>query len=459
MLKEFRYEAVDADGQPIHGILEADDENALRSLLAGRGQKMLSAVSVEIAQPDQDLTRLPYRLSRLRITESLRTAFLTRLPVNVALQATAREPGWNPASAMLPWFQAATAMLLALTGLQAAVSGGAGFALYVAVILTVLVFGPGWLLIRKLERRPGRLLRQLATRLEVEGANFTKMAHLLPGNLGEIMHSELPDDQKLLVTSELMSEASGSDFARHRLFLSLMGPVFLLMMALGLCYGFLFLVVPGFREIFDGFELALPGLTMLLIMISGSVEYLGLPGAIGLTLFGMLLITGLFFVTYRGWLNNPLQSVPLLGASLRWINLADVARWLAALLRNNVAPDESLRVAVRQSHSDAVREDGPQLAAMIGDGRMLSTATTSLSGLPLSLLAGLAKDPEDSRRRYAVVSTLDSLARMFDRAAFSSGRLMATFLQVLMLTVVSGIVGVTVVALFLPLVQLLNNLS
>ena len=193
------------------------------------------------------------------------------------------------------------------------------------------------------------------------------------------------------------------------------------------------------------------------IMISGSVEFMGVPGAIALAMTGVLVITGLFLVIYRGWLQSTLLSTPLLGAGLRWINLAGVARWLAAMLRNNAPPGESLRIATSHSQSSAIRKDGRQLAAMIRDGKVLSHATKSLNGLPLSLLVGLAKEPTDSRRRDAVASTLDSLAGMFDRAVFSSGRIVAAVLQVLLLTIVSGVIGLTVLALFLPLIQLLND--
>jgi len=194
-------------------------------------------------------------------------------------------------------------------------------------------------------------------------------------------------------------------------------------------------------------------------MTSRSVEFMGLPGAVALAMVGVLAITGLFLVIYRGWLQSALLSTPLIGAGLRWIDLAGVARWLAAMLRNNAPPGEALRIATSQSHSDAIRQDGRRLAAMIREGKVLSNATTSLSGLPLSLLVGLAKEPTDSRRRYAVASTLDSLGGMFDRAVFSTGRIVAAVLQVLLLIIVSGVIGLTILALFLPLVGLLNALT
>lgn len=458
-MKEFRYEAMDRNGQPIHGILRAADQDALRELLHRRGQTLKSAVSIEIVQPGFDLAGSPLRLSQLRISESVRTAFLSQLPVDVALRAAAREPVWSPATALLPWVQGSALMLLILSIVHAGVTGTLALPLYISIGLVLLTFGPAWLLARAVEQQPRRLLRRLSDNVQAGNVNLSAMADLLPGRLREIVRSDLPDDQKLLVVSEIMSGTTGSGLARHRLFLSLLSPVCLLIMAIGVCYGFLTLVVPGFREIFYGFDLDLPGLTTLVIMTSSSIELMGLPGALILVLAAALVIVGLFHVVYRGWLHSTLLTIPLLGAGLRWINLAGVARSLAAMLRNNAAADESLRVAVNQSHAGSIREDGQRLAGMIRDGKVLSNATTSLSGLPLSLLVGLSQDSDDSRRRFAVASTLDSLAAMFDQAVFSSGRMVGAFLQVALLTIICVVIGLIVLSLFLPLIQLLNDLS
>ena len=458
-MKEFRYEAIDAKGQPIHGIVEAMDEDALRALLKRRGQSLLSSVCIEIPNHKSDMNRVPTRLSQLRITESVRTAFLTQLPIDVALRAVAREPSWNPASALLPWVQSAAAMLLAITIAHALVSGTVVAPLYVAIAFAVLAFGPATVLVRHLDQQPKRLLRRMATQLRAGDLTHTAMSDLLPGNLGEIARSDLPEDQKLMVISELMSGTPGAGLARFRLFATLSGPVFFLIAAVALCYGFLAFVVPGFREIFEGFDLDLPALTRFVVAVSQSVEFLGVPGTLAIGLFGIGIFVALYMVMYRGWMNTTLQTVPLVGAGLKWVNLAGVARWLAAMLRNNAAPANSLQIAVRQSHSETIQQDGQRIAEMINNGKMISPGTTSLSGLPLSLLSGLAKEPTDNHRRQAVATTLDSLAGMFERAVFSSGRIIATLLQLVVLIIVSTVFGLTVLALFLPLVQLLNDLS
>ncbi len=59
----------------------------------------------------------------------------------------------------------------------------------------------------------------------------------------------------------------------------------------------------------------------------------------------------------------------------------------------------------------------------------------------------------------AVAATLDGLASMFERAVFSSGRIFASIQQLIVIVVVAAFVGVTLFLMFLPLIQLLNDLT
>lgn len=458
-MREFRYEAIDADGHAIHGIQVAEDQDALLEILKRRGHEVVSVTAVEIPVHSDDLQQAPARMTQLRITDAVQTALLTKLPTDVVLRAAAREPVWSPVAAMLPWVQITVLILLAVTAVHAGMAGAVTSPLYAAGILAVLCWGPGWLLAHQLEQRPGRLMLRMADNVSSGQAELETMSKLLPGRLGEIARSDLPEDRKMLVISELLSGTSGAGMARNRLFLNLMGPILLLSASAGVCYAFVAMVVPGFREIFEGFSLDLPGITQLLIAVSTSFEMIGIPGAAAILVAGLGSVVGLFFVVHRGWLNEQLESVPLLGTGLRWLSLAGVARWLAALLRNGAAPDESLRVAVRQSYSEHIRRDGAQLADLMSEGRAPSKARTSLSGLPVSLLFGLGGESADERRRSALASTLDGLASMFERAVFSSGRIVASVIQLVILAAVACVVGLIVVALFLPLVTLLDALT
>jgi type II secretory pathway component PulF len=456
---EFRYEVVNAEGVPIHGVETSDSPDALRTQLESRGYSVVSITTTKISQALAEMNQVPSRLTQLRIGETLRVAFLTQLPVAEAVRAAAREPVWNPLSSLVPWIQAASLVLLLIASAYSWSIGQINPVFVGVASFAVFMLGPVVYASRILADRPRRTLVRIAREIESGNTDVLSLTRLIPGGLSDIANSEFTEEQKSLVTAELLTSTAGTDFARHRLFLSLLGPVALFVGAITIVYGFAVLVVPGFREIFEGFGMDIPVLTQLVIGISQALESIGSSGLFVLAVCCVAVAVAFFMAVYRGWLNEALHTVPILGTGLKWANLATITRRLAIFIRNDVAPDEALRVALAQSPAADIRRDGQHAVTLLRENRSIVLPGSSLSGLPISMLSGLTSTSKDSRRRPAIASTFDGLARMFEQSVFSAGTAVASVVQFVLLVCISLLVGLTVIALFLPLIQLLNDLS
>lgn len=458
-MPEYRYKVVNAEGVPIHGIATSDSPETLQLQLESRGLSVVSIGATAISQSLAEMKEIPSRLTQLRIGEALRVAFLTQLPVADAVRAAAREPVWNPLSSLVPWLQGASLVFLMLVSVHAWSIGERTTLLVMAAVTAFVMVGPVTYLLRFLTDRPRKLLLRIARQIEAGNTDVMTLVRLIPGGLREIAESQFSEEQKSLVTAELVTSTAGTEFARHRLFLSLLGPVALFLGAITIVYGFFVFVVPGFREIFEGFGLSVPVLTQFIISVSQMLEMIGPGGAIVLSIGSASVAVGFFMVVYRGWLNEALHTIPVLGTGLKWANLATITRRLAIFIRNDVAPDEALRVAVAQSPAADVRRDGEHAVILLREGRPVVLPGSSLNGIPISMLAGLMATSGDSRRRPAVASTFDGLARMFEQSVFSAGAAIATVVQMVLVVCISMVVGLIAISLFLPLVQLLNDLS
>ena len=154
-----------------------------------------------------------------------------------------------------------------------------------------------------------------------------------------------------------------------------------------------------------------------------------------------------------------LESVPLLGMAFRWAMQARVARVLAATIRCDVPYGESLRTATAGSGFQSVRQRGELLACELesGSGNMLPTE--KLSGLPLSMLFSTDDRTSADHRRTAVADTFQSLSEMLDSATIGQGRLLSILIQMLTVFLAGLIVAIGLLAMFLPLIKLLNDLS
>lgn len=455
-MPEFRYEAVNADGVPIHGIETSESSAALRTQLESRGYSVISIATTTISQALSEMKEIPSRLTQLRIGETLRVAFLTQLPVADAVRAVAREPVWNPLSSLVAWLQTASLVFLVMTLGYSWSVGRINPPLVGAVVTSAILFGPVLYVSRMLANRPRKTLIRIAREIESGNTDVSMLARLIPGGLSDIADSQFSEEQKSLVTAELLTSAAGMDIARHRLFLSLLGPVALFLGAITVVYGFYVLVVPELRDIFEGLGVNVPALTQIVLEVSQVLEKIGYGGAFVFAACCVAVTVAFFRAVYRGWLNEVLHTVPVLGTGLKWANLAAVSRRLAIFIRNDVAPDEALRVAVAQSPAADIRRDGEHAATSLREGRPVVLAGSSLNGIPIPLLAGLISTPNESRRRPAVASIFDGLARMLEQSVLSVGATVASVVKLVLLVCISMLVGLTVIALFVPLFQFLT---
>ena len=193
--------------------------------------------------------------------------------------------------------------------------------------------------------------------------------------------------------------------------------------------------------------------------MSKTAEYMGATGwlmvAIGLAAGLIVLATGLS----SGWASQLLERAPIFGVAFRWAMQARVARILAAMIRNDCNYAESLRAATAGSGFQSVREHGQRLAKELEAQSGDLFPSRELSGLPISML--FVSDPSEGpqERKAAISDTFQSLSEMLDAATVGQGRLLAVVLQFTTVILTGVIIGVGVLAMFLPLIKLLNDLS
>lgn len=303
------------------------------------------------------------------------------------------------------------------------------------------------------------MLRRLATRLE-SGESVPGMLQVaMPAELRCVMTSQMNDNSKARVAAELLPNLVGRNFRGQQFVMTLLGPLIMLAVVFVAIHSTVLLVVPGFKKIFEDFGTELPGMTHFVISVSDVVVWFGFAGwsiVVGLMITGLIL-TALSLST--GWVGEFLESVPLLGMAFRWAMQAKVARVLAATIRCDVPYGESLRTATAGSGFESVRKRGEVLACELESGSGSMLPTEKLSGLPLSLLFSQDSGASADQRRTAVADTFLSLSEMLDSATIGQGRLLSILIQMLTVFLAGLIISIGLLAMFLPLIKLLNDLS
>jgi type IV pilus assembly protein PilC len=264
-------------------------------------------------------------------------------------------------------------------------------------------------------------------------------------------------------------------------------PVVVVVVAVGILTFIMIKIVPSFQAIFEDFELELPKLTQYLIAVANWCKefwYLipGIPIAIWLT----VKLIRKFRVGRMGW-DQFVVKVPIFGNLIEKNIMARTSRTLGTLVASGVPILEALNIT-RETAGNAVFErmygkvterirEGDAIAQPMKEYSRLSFHPVAaffwfaFVGGPIGLLIYMLK----YRQRVVddiVVNMVDvgeetgeldtmlyKVADTYDEevAVLTDG--LTKLMEPLLILFLGGAVGFIVIALFVPLVDLINNLS
>lgn len=241
---------------------------------------------------------------------------------------------------------------------------------------------------------------------------------------------------------------------RGRVALSFAYPAIMFALALSLFICLMVFIVPDFSDTFIGFGVELPGMTAFVLGMSWFLKTYGL--AFILSIIASVVV--LFFLSrlLPRHTSRAIQlRVPFFGRILQAISMARFSHSLGFLVENEVPMTESLTLA-GESTGDAVIAHATYLwVARLQSGESLRDAIGDLPEVHSELLQAIQWQ-SDSR---FLSRALHALGEMYEgRARIEAARVIAITEPVIALG--SGLVfGFVVIALFYPLIQLMNNLS
>jgi type IV pilus assembly protein PilC len=264
-------------------------------------------------------------------------------------------------------------------------------------------------------------------------------------------------------------------------------PVVVVMVAVGILTFIMIKIVPAFEKIFKDFKQELPGMTKMLIAISHAAYdyWWAIPAIpIGIWLFVKLLRK--FRYGREGWDTFAIK-VPIFGQLVEKNILARTTRTLGTLVSSGVPILEALNIT-RETSGNAVFEriygkvtesirEGESIAKPLKEhSRTRFNAVTALFwtmfvGGPLGIILyvlrvnsrcvdDLVVNMVDVGEETGELDTmLYKVADTFDEEVAVLTDSLTKLMEPLLIIVLGGAVGFIVIALFMPLVALITNLS
>ena len=214
-------------------------------------------------------------------------------------------------------------------------------------------------------------------------------------------------------------------------------------------------IIPKFKEIFLGFGVELPAITVALISCSDwmmAYWYMLFIGPIGFWLFVKIVKknkTGAYVVD---WIS---LRIPLLGKILHIGTIARVTRTLGTLISSGVPILEALLISRDTAGNAVFVRAFDNIYSAIREGETIAVPLKE-SRIVDDLVVNMVDVGEETG---ALDDMLYKVADVYDEEVEVRVESLVSLLEPIMVVVLGLIVGFIVIALFMPLIQLLNDLA
>ena len=213
-------------------------------------------------------------------------------------------------------------------------------------------------------------------------------------------------------------------------------------------------ILPGFAEMFQTFGLTLPWLTRAVIWVGTTSAEYWLPLTTGLVAGGAMVGLSIRLAAGPVGTRRILHRVPGFGTIVRSLALCRFSTLLALLVDCRTPMPEALRLSAEATGDAAVNADARRLAELTAEGETALAAACRLQSFSPGFVRALAAPygPE------CLVDGLQSLAEVHSGRIRVALSFLATVLAPLVLVILGLFTAVVVIALYLPLVELLHSL-
>jgi type IV pilus assembly protein PilC len=237
---------------------------------------------------------------------------------------------------------------------------------------------------------------------------------------------------------------------------ALIYPTAVISIAVLVVVGLLWKVVPIFAKLFTGLGVDLPLPTKIVI---------GLSNFIG-SIYGLLIVVALagIFIGIKVWYGTPkgrealdafMLKMPVIGIILRKIAVARFTRTLGTLISSGVPILEGLDITARTSGNAVIEKALGNVRRSVEAGKNLMDPLRD-SGVFPSMVTQMVGVGEQTG---AMDAMLQKVADFYEDEVDAAIKNMLTLLEPLMIGFLGVVVGGIVIALYLPLFELIGKLS
>jgi type IV pilus assembly protein PilC len=233
-------------------------------------------------------------------------------------------------------------------------------------------------------------------------------------------------------------------------------PVAVLIVAVGIMILLMCFVVPKFKDVFGGMGFPLPGFTLLVLGISDLIKnnILATMGAVAVFVMVFLLIINKTKLGRFLWDKFKLK-MPALGPVISKVAISRFTRTLGTLVSSGVPILQALTIVKETSGNVIISNAISKVHESVKEGETI-TAPLEASGAFPPMVVSMVDVGEQTG---AMPEMLLKIADNYDEEVDNAVAAMTSLLEPIMIVLLAVIVGSIVIAMFLPLIAMINHIG
>jgi type IV pilus assembly protein PilC len=232
-------------------------------------------------------------------------------------------------------------------------------------------------------------------------------------------------------------------------------PTAVLIVAVGILTLLMVFVIPRFKDVFAGMGVKMPGFTLFVLAVSDAIRNHALVTLGCLAVFIVLFL--LFIKTKFGrriWDKFKLK-MPVLGPVISKVAIARFTRTLGTLVSSGVPILQALTIVKETAGNVIISNAISGVHESVKEGETI-TAPLEGSGVFPPMVVSMVDVGEQTG---ALPEMLLKISDNYDEEVDNSVAAMTSLLEPIMIVFLAVIVGSIVIAMFLPLIAMIQNLS
>jgi type IV pilus assembly protein PilC len=232
-------------------------------------------------------------------------------------------------------------------------------------------------------------------------------------------------------------------------------PVAVLIVAVGILTLLMVMVVPKFKEVFAGMGVKMPGFTLFVLACSDAIRFHILPTLGIIAAFVVALLLVIRTKIGRFLFDKFKLKMPVLGPVVTRVAIARFTRTLGTLVSSGVPILQALTIVKETAGNVVISNAISGVHESVKEGETITAPLESSGVFPPMVVSMVDVGEQTGALPEMLLKISDNYDEEVDNAVAS----MTSLLEPIMIVFLAVVVGSIVIAMFLPLIAMITNLS